>query len=280
MVSVVRPAWKTLSAVRRGLVKLLGYRDLLWQMIRTDLRGRYLGSLLGLSWTVVHPLVMIGIYILVFSRLMGARLAGHADAPYAFGIYLCAALLPWNLFAEVTARSTSVFLEHANLVKKMAFPNILLHLYVAGTAVVHAGIVMGIFLLFLLAVGQLPPAAALAAWLLLIVLQLLLAMGLGLMASTLNVFFRDVGQIITVILQVWFWLTPIVYVADILPSSARRILRFNLLAWITQGQQQAILNHDLPGSGLTVTLAVVAPAVLAAGLVVYAALRHRIPDEL
>ncbi|MCZ6833556.1 MAG: ABC transporter permease [Acidobacteria bacterium] len=280
MVSVVRSAWKTLSGVSGGLVKLLGYRDLLWQMIRTDLRGRYLGSLLGLSWTVVHPLVMIGIYILVFSRLMGARLAGHTDAPYAFGIYLCAALLPWNLFAEVMARSTNVFLEHANLVKKMAFPNLLLHLYVAGTAAVHAAIVMGIFLLFLLAVGQLPPAAALAAWILLTVLQLILAMGLGLMASTLNVFFRDVGQIITVLLQVWFWLTPIVYVADILPSPARRVLRFNLLAWIAQGQQQAILNHGLPGPGLTAILALLAPAVLAAGLACYGALRHRIPDEL
>lgn len=280
MVSGVRYVRGTLARVSGGVVKLLGYRDLLWQMIKTDLRGRYLGSLLGLSWTVVHPLVMIGIYLLVFSRLMGARLPGQAETPYAFGIYLCAALLPWNLFSEVLSRSTTVFLEHANLVKKMAFPNILLHLYVAGTAVVHAAIVMGIFLLVLLAVGQMPPLAALAAWVLLTLLQLILAVGLGLLASTLNVFFRDVAQMVTVLLQVGFWLTPIVYVADILPSPARRLLRFNLLAWVAHGQQQAILNHVLPGWNLTVMVAALALVILGTGLAVYAALRHGIPDEL
>jgi len=280
MVSMIRSAWQTLSGFGGGLAKLLGYRDLLWQMIRTDLRGRYLGSLLGLSWTVIHPLVMIGIYILVFSRLMGARLAGNSASPYSFGIYLCAALLPWNLFAEVMTRSTTVLLEHANLVKKMAFPNILLHLYVAGTSMVHAAIVMSIFLVVLLGVGQAPPAAALAVWILLTALQLLLAMGIGLVASTLNVFFRDVGQIVTVLLQVWFWLTPIVYVADVLPAAARRILRFNLMAWFARGQQQAILNHDLPGTGLLSILASLAVVTFLAGVIFYAALRHGIPDEL
>jgi lipopolysaccharide transport system permease protein len=280
MAQLVRFAAQTLSRSGHGAMKLLRYRDLLWQMIRSDFRGRYLGSLLGGLWALIHPLVMIGIYMLVFSRLMGARLAGRTDSPYGFGIYLCAALLPWTLFAEIIGRNTGILIERANLVKKMAFPNLLLHLYVAGTALVHAGLMIILFLLALLLAGAMPPPAYLAAWLLLVLLQLGLALGLGVLASTLNVFFRDVGQITAVVLQIWFWLTPIVYVADILPPAARRLLGYNIIAWYAAAQQEALLGESLPGAATLVSLALLSLAAMTAGVALYGALRHQIPDEL
>jgi len=264
----------------RGLGKLYRFRDLLWQMIGADLRGRYAGSILGIFWNVVHPLVMIGIYFLVFSRIIGARLEGHAGTPYAFGIFLCAALLPWNAFAEIVGRSAGIFPEHANLVKKMAFPNVLLHLYVAGTAAVHAAIVMGLFVVVLAVSGNLPPAGALALWLLLAAMQLTLALGIGLIASTLNVFFRDVGQLTTMILQIWFWLTPIVYVVEVLPAPARTLLRYNVMTHFAMAQQRLVLDGVLPDLATLAVLSAGTLAVLLAGLAVYGALRHRIPDEL
>jgi lipopolysaccharide transport system permease protein len=268
------------GAALRGLGKLYRYRDLLWQMIWADLRGRYAGSILGIFWNVLHPLVMIGIYSLVFSRIIGARLEGHAGTPYAFGIFLCAALLPWNAFAEIVGRSAGILPEHANLVKKLAFPNVLLHLYVTGTAAVHAATVMGLFLVVLAASGNLPPAGAVALWLLLGALQLMLALGLGLVASTLNVFFRDVGQLTVMLLQIWFWLTPIVYVLEIIPPPARSLLRYNFMAHFAISQQRLILAGIIPDAGTLAALSGGTLAALLAGLAVYGVLRHRIPDEL
>src|SRR4029079_10871415 len=95
--------------------------DLLWQMTVTDLRGRYVGSSLGLFWSVIHPLVMIVIYTVVFSQVMGARMPNNQDR-YAYGLYLCSGLLPWMAFQEVVLRCTTLFPDNANLVRKVAFP--------------------------------------------------------------------------------------------------------------------------------------------------------------
>src|SRR5207245_4791252 len=121
-----RPWPPPLGVVAWALRSLALHWDLLWQMVTTDLRGRYVGSSLGLFWTVIHPLVLILIYTVVFARVMGARLPGSPDA-YGYGIYLCSALLPWLAFQEVVVRSTTIFPDHANLVRKVAFPKVILY---------------------------------------------------------------------------------------------------------------------------------------------------------
>ncbi len=263
-----------------GLSKIVGHRDLLWQMIGADLRGRYAGSLLGVFWNVVHPLVLISIYILVFGRLIGARLGGDLGDVHAYGIYLCAALLPWNAFAEVLSRSTTVFTEHGNLVRKIAFPKILLHLYIVGTAMVHTALIAGILVAFMAAIGQLPAPAALAAWLATVILQLALASGLGLFASIVHVYFRDVASLVGVALQVGFWLTPIVYVAGVLPPGARGLLVANPLAHFARVQQGLLLRGELPGPADAALLLALAGVPLLLGMAFFARTRHGIADEL
>ncbi|MFQ5768220.1 MAG: ABC transporter permease [Acidobacteriota bacterium] len=253
---------------------------LLWQMVAHDLRARYAGSLLGLFWNVIHPLIMVGIYTLVFSRVIGARLETGNHDIYAFSIYLCAALLPWNGFSEVVKRSTSVFLDNANLVKKVAFPRFFLHLHLLLGAAINAGIVTIIFLGFLLLAGRSPSPGALLVWLVFMLLELLLGAGIGLFASTLNVFFRDVDQIVTIVLQIWFWLTPIVYVAAVLPEPARRLMRFNPLYHLARIQQQLLLAGTFPEAGRTALLFLLPLVLIPAGLGFYRLLRFRIPDEL
>lgn len=263
----------------RALRNFLRHRDLLWQMVGNDLRGRYVGSLLGLFWNVVHPLVQIGIYTLIFSQLMGARLGGN-NSPYAFSIYLCAGLLPWGAFAEVINRCTGVFWDNANLVKKIAFPKVLLHTYIVAAGATNLAIIAALFLVFLWCVGALPPLVPLLVWVPFLVLQLLFAMGIGFFTSVLNVFFRDVAQFTAVFLQIWFWLTPIVYVADVLPSSVKELLPYNVMYRFTSVHQALILRGELPALTEGLFLLEISFGTLLLGLVCFRALRRRIPDEL
>jgi lipopolysaccharide transport system permease protein len=264
---------------RYAFQNFLRHRDLLWQMVGNDLRGRYVGSLLGLFWTVVHPLVQIAIYTLIFSQVMGARLGGNTS-PYAYSIYLCAGLLPWTVFAEVVSRCTNVFWENANLVKKIAFPKVLLHTYVVAAGAVNLTIMITVLLMFLWLIAALPPTVPLLVWGGVLVLQLLFAMGIGFLTSVLNVFFRDVAQLTSVFLQIWFWLTPIVYVVDVVPPSAADWLRYNIMYHFVSVHHTLVLRGQLPTLEEGLFLLTVSFFTLMVGLGCFRLLRRRIPDEL
>jgi len=216
------------------------YRGFIAGSVRREFQTKYQNSLLGAAWTVLSPLSMIIVYTVVFSQVMGSRMGGLASE-YGYGIYLCAGILTWGLFAEITSRSQSVFIEHANLIKKLQFPRLCLPVIVVLNALVNFGIVFGLFLAFLLAAGQFPGWIALAIVPVLIV-QILFAIGLGMILGVLNVFFRDVGQFFTILLQFWFWFTPIIYPATTLPAGIREFLVWNpMVAPI--GAYQAILVY-------------------------------------
>ena len=139
----------------------------------------------------------------------------------------------------------SVFLEHGNLIKKANFPRICLPTIVVFSALINFGILLGIYLFFLVIIGHWPGWPILSI-LPLLVLQLLFTIGLGVALGTLNVFFRDVGQITGVVLQFWFWLTPIVYTLQALPESARGFMRFNPLLPLIGAWQTVFLDRSWP----------------------------------
>jgi lipopolysaccharide transport system permease protein len=268
---------------RRGLLawfvtSLARHWDLLWQMVVTDLRGRYVGSSLGLFWSVIHPLVLIVIYTVVFSKIMGARLAGSQD-PYAYGLYLCAGLLPWIGFQEVVLRCTTMFPDNANLVRKVAFPKSILYGYVFLSSAINVLLAVLVFLsAYALTGHRLHPA--LIVWLPFIVLQLAFALGLGVVTSVLHVFVRDTSQLVGVVFQVVFWATPIVYVADALPEWLRRLERFNPLYVFSAAHRAIVLDGSLPGPWTMLALVVMTAATLAIGMLTYRRFRGEILDEL
>ncbi len=121
---------------------LWGYRGFVLGMVVRDFRGRYFGSVLGASWAIINPLAQILIFTVVFSQVMRARLTGVSD-DLAYGLFLCAGLLPWGYLVEVLTRSQLVFLEHGNLLKKMSFPRVTLPVYVFLSATLNFAIDMG-----------------------------------------------------------------------------------------------------------------------------------------
>lgn len=220
------------------------YRGFVRDTVKREFQLKYRNSMLGVVWTVLNPLAMILVYTLVFSRIMQARLP-DIDGTFAYSIYLCAGLLTWGLFAEITTRCQNIFLENANLLKKVAFPRMTLPVIVVVSALLNFSIIFSIFLVFLLVVGTFPGIMILALLPLLLV-QILFSAGLGILLGVLNVFFRDVGQFFAVVLQFWFWFTPIVYPAGILPEHLQQLLVFNPMATLIAAYQQILVYGRMP----------------------------------
>jgi len=224
------------------LRSIWSYRGFILGSVKREFQSRYRNSLLGAAWTVLNPLAMIVVYTVIFSQVMRARLPGN-ESQFAYSIYLCAGVLTWGLFAEITGRAQNVFIEHANLIKKINFPRICLPVIVVLNASVNFAIIFGLFMAFLVVSGNFP-GAAFAAIVPVLAIQVLFAIGLGMVIGVLNVFFRDVGQFFGVLLQFWFWFTPVVYTASILPQWAQGYLRWNPMTPII-GAYQDILMHAI-----------------------------------
>lgn len=227
-----------------ALMALWRYRGFILGSVQREFQSKYRNSLLGAAWNIVNPLSMIIVYTVIFANLMRTRLPGAQDQ-FSFSIYLCAGILTWGLFAEITNRATGMFIENANLIKKLSFPRLCLPVVVVANSLVNFGILFGLFLLFLVVSGHFPGWVVLAV-IPLLILQVLFAIGVGISLGVLNVFFRDVGQFFALFLSFWFWFTPIVYPVSVLPESVQSLMRYNPMARVIEGYQQVLLHASMP----------------------------------
>lgn len=244
----------------KGFLKpLWAYRGFIYGSVKREFQSKYKNSLLGGAWTVLNPLAMILVYTIIFSQVMRAKLPG-IESGYAYSIYLCAGLLTWGLFAEIVGRGQSVFIENANLLKKISFPRMCLPIITILNASLNFAIIFALFLVFLIVIGFWP------GWIIItlipiLIVQILLAIGLGITLGVLNVFFRDVGQFFGIFLQFWFWLTPIVYPATILPESIKSMMLINPMFPIIQAYQGVFVQGATPDF-----IALLYPLILGLGL--------------
>jgi ABC-type polysaccharide/polyol phosphate export permease len=259
---------------------LLGHRRYIWQSALAELRHRYAGTGLGVVWNVIHPLALIAVYSVVFTALMKARVPGHLqDQPFGYVLYLCCGLLPWLAFSECVTRGCNAFAENATYLRKLPIPE---QVFVAKSAAA-ATLGLGISFTLLLAIAPLLGLRPAAAWLLLpLPLLAMQAMGYGLalLAATLNAFFRDVAQLLTIALQVVLWTAPIVYVADVLPGWARAVLPFHPLYPPLVAVRELFLNQALPPAWVWLGMVVWPLVFLAVARLAFTRLRAEIRDVL
>jgi len=254
------------------------YRGFVLGSVQREFQTRYRNSLLGALWTILNPLSMIIVYTVIFSQLMKARLPG-VDSSLAYGIYLCTGILAWGFFAEVISRSQSVFLEHANLIKRLSFPRICLPLIVVLNAGVNFTIIFVLFLGFLLVTQNFPGWAVLGVIPVLLI-QVAFSIGLGISLGVLNVFFRDVGQLMAIILQFWFWFTPIVYPLSILPKSIQSLIVLNPMAPLMAAYQGVFVYGRWPDWGSLWPTALLAVVLCLFGMRLFRKRSGEMVDEL
>lgn len=257
---------------------LWDYRGFILGSVKREFQSKYRNSMLGAAWTVLNPLAMIVVYTVIFSQVMRAKLPG-IDTTFAYSIYLCAGVLTWGLFAEIIGRGQSVFLEYANLIKKLSFPRICLPVIVVFSATVNFSIIFGLFTLFLVVSGNFPGWSYLGIFPVLLI-QILFSIGLAIIIGVLNVFFRDVGQFFGIFLQFWFWLTPIVYPASILPEGAADLLSFNPMMIFTSAYQGVLVSGHWPEWRALYPLALVSLLLCVFGMRLFRKRSGEMVDEL
>ena len=222
---------------------------------------------------------MILVYTLIFSAVMKTRLPGTADS-WSYSIYLCAGVLTWGFFVETINRCQTLFIDQANLLKKSNFPRSTLPIIILLSATINFLIMFAILCIFLLLIDRFP------GWNLLLFIPLLalqqgFAMGLGMITGTLNVFFRDIGKGMGVILTFWFWTTPIVYPISIVPKQLQEFLiDWNPLVVLVSGYQSLLLGHRLPAVNEYYIPLAVALLALAFGYYTFLKFSNDLVDEL
>lgn len=220
--------------------------SLILNLTRQDFTDRYAGSIFGILWAFFHPLALISIYLVVFSKIMGSRLPGNSDIEN-FSVYLVCGLLPWIAFGNTLIRTTSVFQDKKHIISKIKLNLSVFPSYVVMSESVTFVISFSIFLIYYILFLNLEiNILQFLCFLLLFFFQQLLAFSLGLIFSILNVFFRDTKEFVAVFVNFWFWLTPIVWVPSIAPQWLMGLQNnFNPAFWFISGYRQLFVYSDL-----------------------------------
>lgn len=254
------------------------FRDFITSSVKREFQSRWIGTQFGPFWIVAHPLANILIFTVIFAQIMKPGLPNHSSR-FAYSIYLCSGILSWNLFSEMLSRTVNIFVENAQLLKKVHFPKLCLPIIVLASNVINFVIVMAIFLTFMLIIGAFPGWIIFAA-LPVLLIQLMFTSGLGIFLATINVFYRDIHQTVLVVLQFWFWLTPIVYVSTTLPKSALQIMKWNPMWPFIKAYQGIFLEKTTPEWSTFIYPAILTILGIWLGVFAFYKLQGEIVDEL
>jgi ABC-type polysaccharide/polyol phosphate export permease len=257
---------------------LLHYRELFASLFRRDLQARYKGSVFGVLWSLAHPVVLMGVYALVFSKLW--RVTGESVSPYP--LFLLSGLLVWVFFAGSLQAASRSMLENANLIRRTRFPRQLLPFAAVGAQLV--GFVVMLVILVPLNFAVLPETRE-TVWLAipLSVLVVGLVGGLALIVASLNAIYRDVEHLVSALLLPWFFLTPVLYTADLLPGYERLVDALhwlNFLAPAVTALRDPLFFGRLPTVLDAVYLAAAALVSLGLGAWIFRRVDDRIAVEL
>jgi lipopolysaccharide transport system permease protein len=253
-------------------------RDFIASSVKREFAARWIGTQLGPFWLIAQPLATIVIFTVIFVNIMRPGMPAH-ESKFAYSIYLCAGVLVYSLFSEMLARSVSVFVENANLLKKIYFPKLCLPIIVMVSSLLNFAVTMSLFAGFLVLAGAFPGWVVLCAVPVLAVL-VVFTMGLGMFLACINVFYRDVQQMVQVLVQFWFWLTPIVYLPATLPDRVADLLGWNPLFPVIRACQGIFLDQAVPDWSSLVYPALLGLFFTGLGILAFYRLQGEIVDAL
>jgi len=220
------------------------HRNLIIQLTKREISSRYRGSVLGLFWSFLNPVLMLAVFTFVFSVIFQARWSQGAESKPEFALVLFAGLIIYNFFAECVNRAPQLILSNVNYVKKVVFPLEILPCVVLGAGLFQAGISFVVWLIFSLVVAGFPPLTIVFLPLLLLPLMLYI-IGLTWFLAALGVYLRDVAQIVAILTMTLMFLTPLFYPITAIPEQYRVYIYANPLTFIVE-QVRAVAYFGTP----------------------------------
>jgi lipopolysaccharide transport system permease protein len=256
---------RCVTALTRPLAGIWKYRELVALLVSRDLKVRYKRSVLGMGWTLLNPLLQMVVYTLVFSTIM------RVNVPQ-FPVFLLAGLLPWTLISVSLTGAAHCLLNNQGLIRKVAVPQMVYPLAVVASKLVDLLLSLVPLAIIAALLGR-PPGLSWLGLLPSVVLVTLFSSGLALLFSSLTVFYRDMRHLIDILIQVWFYVTPVIYPAsylDKLPYPALRyVLAANPATPIVRCFQASLYEGHLPGGDLLGPAVLSTAIVLVLGMVVF-----------
>ncbi len=302
-------AVKDRPKIGRFLVEVLTYprlmhknRSLIHNFFKREFYGRFRGSILGTLWVLIHPIFLFLTYYLVFGLMFNARAPDGAGLHELwYPLYLFTGVLAWTVFAETAVRCTSIVMDNGNLIKKVAFPAQLLplHLCIVNTIVYVVGVIA--YTLIAWATGFYLPSYGVLLLPLVLIVQTIFTMGVGLLLAAVNVFFRDMAQIFPILINLWFFATPVFwYESQFMTRDAETGALYNrmeaVLPFLRANPMYSILGAHRSVLGIPRETGVIpdfaamlhdigaatVPSLItfAVGFVVFRSLQHRFADEV
>jgi lipopolysaccharide transport system permease protein len=257
---------------------LIARRTLVYQLARRDFEQRFVGSVVGWIWSIIHPLVLLLSWVFVFQVCM--RIPPPPDAPTQnYTLFLFCGYVPWLLFQETVQRASTSLLEQKTLMKKMVFPSEIVPLTIFLSSLANHAMAMGILLTVLVVwFHQIGPMVFLIP--VYTLFAGLFAVGVAWVASSLQVYLRDVGQVVVVMLTGWFWFTPIFLSPSQFPAWGKFLVKLNPLATVVTGYRTCLLTSNLPPMSDLAVLGASSIAMFVLGGLLFKHLKTGFPDVL
>lgn len=230
-----------------ALFPIFQSRDLLFAWTKRTIRGRYQQSLLGWLWAIVQPAASVAIFSIIFTRLVPVD-----TGPIPYPVFSYVAVVPWTFFSTSLQDMTTSLTLNFSLVTKVYFPREVLPVSAMLARLLDFG-VAAVLLVILMVIYQVPVSWPGLIFLpLILAVQILLIVGLGLITSAVNVFFRDMQPLLTLVIQLWFYASPIIYPVSLIPEKWRVLYFLNPMAGILEAYRSVLLYQTLPGINLLI----------------------------
>ena len=254
------------------LREIIRYRGLLGALVARDLKVRYQALGLGYLWSLINPVLMIAVYTLVFSVILRSGLPG-------FALFLACGLVPWIWFQSSLVAGANAIVENGPILRRRYLPSQILPLVTVTSFFIHFLTTLPILLAFLVAAGR-SPGPSLVLLPVLVLFQYVLTYGLALAVSALTVRFRDLELILSNLMLVLFFLTPILYSLERIPESVQPLLLLNPMTHLAHSYQNVLFFGRWPFWSELAALALMAPAALLLGISVFEARRWKFAEQV
>lgn len=256
---LIRPSKGWLSLNLRELGE---YKELLYFLVLRDLKVRYRQTLLGVAWAILQPFMTMVVFSVIFGQLVGVP---TNDIPYP--IFAYAGLLPWHLFAATLAGASNSLVANSHLITKVYFPRLIIPAASVMSGIVDFAVASLILIVMMFYYG-IVPGLGIFALPYFVFLAVSCSLAVGLWLSSLNVRYRDVRHVIPFVIQIWFFITPVMYPSKLVPEGWRLLYWLNPMAGVVEGFRWALLEKQCE-IGLFLTISTVVVLLLGAGGLVY-----------